>query len=86
MAERTGLSLERVKWLCKKLSKAQELPFRSEAAFLPEEILWEDEDLLIVNKPAGLKAQPRHRWEGGSLINKAIKHLNVGKIHPVCIV
>eukprot|EP00958_Prasinococcus_capsulatus_P003291 scaffold303_cov410-Prasinococcus_capsulatus_cf.AAC.16 len=67
VAERAGLPLQRVQWLCKKLSKAQELPFRNEPPFAEGEVLLEDEHILVVNKRAGLKAQPRHRWEGRPL-------------------
>ena len=41
----------------------------------PLQILWEDEDLLVVNKPAGVSAVPRHRFEGNSMVNRAVHHL-----------
>lgn len=38
----------------------------------PLEIVFEDDRFLVVNKPSFLKMHPSHRFEGGSLLNRAI--------------
>ncbi|CAE7436450.1 ylyB [Symbiodinium necroappetens] len=38
------------------------------------EVLMEDEDLLIVAKPAGLPVSPPNRYRGGALLNQALSH------------
>lgn len=42
---------------------------------LPLEILFEDEDFLIVNKPAGLANHPSHNHQGDTLANAVAFHL-----------
>ncbi len=42
----------------------------------PLEILFEDEDFLIVNKPAGLANHPSHNHQGDTLANAVAYHLN----------
>lgn len=44
-------------------------PERPEPEDLPFEIVYEDDDLLIVDKPAGLTVHPGHGQRGGTLIN-----------------
>lgn len=41
----------------------------------PLDVLYEDDDILVVNKPAGLSVHPRHRFEAGALLNRAVAHL-----------
>jgi hypothetical protein len=36
----------------------------------PLEVLYEDNDLLAVNKPPGIITAPRHRYVGGSMVNR----------------
>ena len=51
----------------------------------PCHVLFEDAELLVLAKPAGLRTCPVHRFEGGSLLNRAAGH--VGATHPVpCVV
>lgn len=49
-----------------------------QAPVLPEEgaleCLYEDDDLLIVNKPAGIVSHPTYRHPGGSLLNVLLWH------------
>lgn len=40
----------------------------------PLDVLHEDDNFLVVNKPAFLKMHPSHRFQGGSLLNRAIGH------------
>lgn len=41
----------------------------------PLEVLYEDDDLLIVNKPAGLALHPSHNHQGDTLANAVAFHL-----------
>jgi 23S rRNA pseudouridine1911/1915/1917 synthase len=38
-------------------------------------VIFEDEELLAVVKPPDLRVHPVHRFEGGSLLNRAARHL-----------
>lgn len=58
----------------------EQLRLRSRAIELvadkePLDIVYEDVDFLVVNKPGFLKMHPSHRFEGGSLLNRAIGYL-----------
>lgn len=41
----------------------------------PLDIIYEDDVFLVVSKPSFVKMHPSHRFEGGSLLNRAIGHL-----------
>ncbi len=41
------------------------------------DVLWEDESILAINKPAGMPSQPRHRFEGGTLVNAVLSYLDL---------
>jgi 23S rRNA pseudouridine1911/1915/1917 synthase len=43
---------------------------------LPLDILFEDADMLLVNKPAGMLVHPSHREKRGTLLNALAHHLN----------
>lgn len=45
------------------------------ADFDPLDIIFEDDTYLVVNKPSFIKMHPSHRFEGGSLLNRAIGYL-----------
>ena len=47
---------------------------RPRAESIPLEILYEDDDLLAVNKPAGLVVHPSYRNTAGTLINGLLEH------------
>src|SRR5215204_4913425 len=47
---------------------------RPGAESIPFEILYEDDDLLAVNKPAGLVVHPSYRNTTGTLINGLLEH------------
>lgn len=60
----------------------EQLRLRSKAIPLvadkePLDIVFEDDRFLVVNKPSYLKMHPSHRFEGGSLLNRAIGHCGV---------
>jgi len=46
---------------------------------IPLEIPYEDDDLLIVNKPAGLVVHPGHGHYSGTLVNALAYHLGITK-------
>ncbi len=41
---------------------------------LPLEIVFEDDDLLVVNKPAGMVTHPAHGASDGTLVNALLAH------------
>lgn len=43
---------------------------------VPLKIVFEDDDLLVVDKPAGMLAHPTHRDKSGTLLNALSFHLN----------
>jgi 23S rRNA pseudouridine1911/1915/1917 synthase len=45
---------------------------------LPLEVLFEDEHLLVVNKPAGIVVHPSYMHPDATLFNAMLWHLNVG--------
>ncbi len=45
---------------------------------IPLSVIHEDDELLVVNKPAGMYAHPTHRVHSGTLLNAAAWHLNLG--------
>ncbi len=42
------------------------------------EVIYEDEDLVAVNKPPGVITAPKHRYVGGSMVNRIIGVWQVG--------
>lgn len=53
--------------------KEEEGPTRAEA--IPLEIVYEDEDLLVVNKPAGMVVHPAHGNPSHTLVNALLYHV-----------
>jgi len=61
-----------------------EFPYRRKGfEILPEniplDIIYEDDDLLVVNKPAGLVVHPGHGHYTGTLVNALAYHLGIGQ-------
>ena len=50
-------------------------PSRLEGESLPLEILYQDQDLAVLNKPAGMVVHPRARHASGTLVNALLHHL-----------
>lgn len=50
-------------------------PLTVEAEDLPLDILHEDDDLLVVNKPAGMVTHPAHGATDGTLVNALLAHV-----------
>lgn len=57
-----------------KLDPARETAMRSEN--IPLEIVFEDEHLIVVNKPSGMLVHPTHREKNGTLLNALSFYLN----------
>ena len=51
---------------------ARELEARPED--IPLDVLFEDSDLVVVNKPAGMPTHPGHGHENGTLVNALLHH------------
>lgn len=49
-------------------------PLQLQAEEIPLDILYEDEHLIIINKPAGLVVHPAASHEGGTLVNALLAH------------
>jgi 23S rRNA pseudouridine1911/1915/1917 synthase len=48
------------------------------------DIVFEDGDLIVVNKPAGMLVHPSHRENSGTLLNALVHHLNKGVLPQRC--
>ncbi|HEY9706178.1 MAG TPA: RluA family pseudouridine synthase, partial [Allocoleopsis sp.] len=60
------------------------IPEIKETALLPEniplDILYEDDQLIIINKPAGLVVHPSPGHENGTLVNRLLAHCPLAQI------
>jgi 23S rRNA pseudouridine1911/1915/1917 synthase len=76
-----GLSVERIARACRRASLSYPMVVDPGDDL---EIIFEDKDMVVVNKPPGITHHPRHRWEGGSLLNKVLGHVaEQGETHEV---
>ena len=50
-------------------------PQRAEPEEIPLEIIFEDEDLIVLNKPAGMVVHPAHGNRTGTLVNALLHHV-----------
>ena len=50
---------------------------------IPLDIAYEDSDLIVVNKPAGMLVHPSHCEKNGTLLNAVVHHINrsIGSTH-----
>ena len=56
---------------------------RAEAEDIPLDIVFEDEALLIINKPAGMIVHPAHGHSSGTLVNALLHHIEeFSSTHP----
>jgi 23S rRNA pseudouridine1911/1915/1917 synthase len=44
---------------------------------IPLHVVYEDECMMAVAKPSGVMTYPAHRLRGGSVVSRAVHHLNV---------
>ena len=49
-------------------------PARSEAEDIPLDILYEDKDIIVVNKPQGMVVHPAAGHPDGTLVNALLHH------------
>jgi len=57
-------------------------PTRAEAENIPLDIVFEDDALIIINKPAGMVVHPAHGSRSGTLVNALLHHIReFQKIH-----
>ncbi|KAL6770938.1 hypothetical protein ACKKBF_B33295 [Auxenochlorella protothecoides x Auxenochlorella symbiontica] len=70
-AEKMNLPVKRVSLLAKMARK--HFPLHADSG--PIEILYEDEDIIVVNKPAGITTTPSHRFKGNSVLNRLVGKL-----------
>ena len=47
------------------------------------DIVFEDDELIVVNKPAGMLVHPSHRDRNGTLLNALVFHVNKGVLRAV---
>ncbi|MCL4513669.1 MAG: RluA family pseudouridine synthase, partial [Candidatus Eremiobacteraeota bacterium] len=81
-AEKAGILLKGGEKLEISLPEPESSELKPEA--IPLEILYEDKDLLVINKPAGLVVHPAAgHWEG-TLVNALLYHFNqLSSIYPL---
>ena len=79
VAALVGLPFDRVAASLKAAMRA--VPLAVDAA--PVEVVYEDDWVLALAKPSGLITAPKHRYAGGSLVNRAIAHLGGVAPYPV---
>ena len=71
-AEALGVPTARVKTTLRRASLAIEL-VRDET---PLDVVFENDEFLVVNKPPNLRFHPNHRFEGNSLLSRALHHMD----------
>lgn len=42
----------------------------------PLDVVYEDADVIAVNKPVGYHTAPIHRWQGGSIVSMLLAHFS----------
>ncbi|CAG9466650.1 unnamed protein product [Pedinophyceae sp. YPF-701] len=71
VAARMGLPKARVERLLRTAIRAWPMKVDHD----PVEVLYEDPDVIALNKPPGISSLPRHRHEGGALMNRVMGYL-----------
>lgn len=54
------------------------LPIEPEAEDIPLNVVHEDADLIVIDKPAGMVVHPAPGWERGTLVNALLHHCGAG--------
>jgi 23S rRNA pseudouridine1911/1915/1917 synthase len=65
------------------LAIPEAIPLDLEAEAIPLDILYEDDSLIIINKPAGLVVHPSAGHEAGTLVNALLSHCPLAEIGGV---
>lgn len=65
------------------LAIPEAIPLGLEAEAIPLDILYEDDSLIIINKPAGLVVHPSAGHEAGTLVNALLSHCPLAEIGGV---
>ncbi|MEP6788961.1 MAG: pseudouridine synthase, partial [Acidobacteriota bacterium] len=47
------------------------------------DIIFEDDDIIVVNKPAGMLVHPSHRENSGTLLNALVYHVNQNSLRLI---
>jgi 23S rRNA pseudouridine1911/1915/1917 synthase len=76
VAENRGHRLRKNDFIEIEVDLQRETAMKPEA--IPLEIVFEDAEILIVNKPAGMLVHPTHRDKNGTLLNALSYYLNSG--------
>ncbi len=61
-------------------SEKQAEPKTIEAENIPLEILFEDDDVLIISKPSGMCVHPDHVYRSGTVVNAVMGYLSTKKL------
>jgi 23S rRNA-/tRNA-specific pseudouridylate synthase len=76
VANKMGVSEARVAKAIRMASRQVPLVAdRPAPAWVQRAILFEADDLLVINKPPGINHHPKHRWAGGSLLNAVMGYV-----------
>lgn len=79
VAEILGVGVDRAERLVKAAMRAVPMPADPD----PVDVIFEDDDVVAVNKPAGIITAPKHRYVGGSMFNRVIHYL--GGVEPAVV-
>ena len=71
IASQLGITTKRAEKLLQKALR--EIPLAAD--YDPVEVVYEDDDLVAVNKPPGQITAPKHRYTGGSIVNRIIGNM-----------
>lgn len=72
IASHLELSIPRAERLLKAAMRSIPMPSDPE----PVDVIYEDDDLIAVNKPSGIISAPKHRYVGGSMFNRLKYYLD----------
>jgi 23S rRNA pseudouridine1911/1915/1917 synthase len=72
VADATGTSIFRVKRAIRQASRSIPLVVDPPGKVLDLDVLFEDQDIIVVNKPPFITHHPKHRWLGGTLLNSVL--------------
>ena len=83
IATQLGLTIKRIERSAKLASKS--IPLVIDPPNPNVTVIFEDKDILVVNKPPGINHHPKHRWQGGSLLNCVMGHIQENGGDPTTV-